>query len=50
MKKLTFRIECFSVGIASFPEHNTEIYALLKMADSAMYITKKAGKNQTVIY
>lgn len=34
-----------SVGIAQSPKHGTDYHSLIKMADEAMYIAKKAGKN-----
>ncbi|MBU4320769.1 MAG: sensor domain-containing diguanylate cyclase [Nitrospinae bacterium] len=35
----------FSAGISSFPEDGTDSIELLKKADDAMYVSKKAGKN-----
>jgi diguanylate cyclase (GGDEF)-like protein len=37
------------VGIASFPEHGTDMNSLYKAADDAMYLAKKRGKNKVVI-
>jgi two-component system cell cycle response regulator len=34
-----------SIGVASFPESANSVQELIKMADSAMYASKKAGKN-----
>ena len=34
-----------SVGIAGFPEHGTDVDALLRRADIALYNAKKSGKN-----
>ncbi|MCM3411310.1 sensor domain-containing diguanylate cyclase [Metabacillus litoralis] len=34
-----------SIGIAQSPKHGTDYHSLIKMADEAMYIAKKAGKN-----
>jgi diguanylate cyclase (GGDEF)-like protein len=34
-----------SIGIALFPDHGTEASALLALADEAMYLVKKRGKN-----
>lgn len=34
-----------SVGIAGFPDHGTDVDALLRRADIALYNAKKAGKN-----
>ena len=38
-----------SVGIALFPQHATELDALVCAADAVMYRAKKAGKNQCVV-
>ena len=35
-----------SIGVASFPEHGKEPSLLLKMADEAMYSSKKTGRNK----
>ena len=37
-----------SIGVASIPETSTTIADLLKMADSALYSAKAAGKNRVV--
>jgi diguanylate cyclase (GGDEF)-like protein len=34
-----------SIGIAQAPKHGTDYHSLIKKADEAMYIAKKAGKN-----
>ncbi|WP_425403803.1 diguanylate cyclase [Hwanghaeella sp.] len=34
-----------SIGVALYPQHGTDMEALLKAADAAMYRVKKAGKN-----
>jgi two-component system cell cycle response regulator len=35
-----------SIGLASFPEHGSDATVLLKLADEAMYASKRAGKSQ----
>ncbi|MFW9610348.1 MAG: diguanylate cyclase domain-containing protein, partial [Aquaspirillum sp.] len=35
-----------SIGIALYPDHATEVKALLHAADDAMYQVKRNGKNQ----
>lgn len=39
-----------SIGIAYYPDHETDAERLIKKADSAMYHAKKNGKNQYRIY
>jgi diguanylate cyclase (GGDEF)-like protein/PAS domain S-box-containing protein len=39
-----------SVGFARFPEHGTEVEALFRRADAAMYRAKSAGRNRAVCY
>lgn len=39
-----------SIGISLFPVHSTNPDELLKFADMAMYQSKKAGKNCSVLY
>ncbi len=39
-----------SIGIAQFPEHGTDIYTLLKHADTAMYEAKHLGRNRFSVY
>jgi diguanylate cyclase (GGDEF)-like protein len=34
-----------SIGVAVFPIHGTDVETLLRMADTAMYMAKKAGKD-----
>ena len=35
-----------SVGVAAFPDHGTELDALLRASDTAMYAAKTAGRNR----
>ena len=39
-----------SVGIACFPRHGKELSSIIKMADKALYVSKKQGKNRTTLY
>ena len=39
-----------SVGVAIFPEHGVTAEALLKNADSAMYLAKEKGKNNVELF
>ncbi len=39
-----------SVGIADYPSHGDDYTALLKNADTAMYHSKNAGKNQISVF
>ena len=38
-----------SQGIASFPEHASDLKTLLEMADKALYAAKERGRNQAVV-
>lgn len=37
-----------SIGISLYPEHGTEVHALLRRADIAMYLAKQAGNSHSV--
>ncbi|MFA6921901.1 MAG: GGDEF domain-containing protein [Gallionella sp.] len=39
-----------SIGIAEFPSHANELDALLTAADNAMYVAKRAGKDQFSVF
>ncbi len=39
-----------SAGIVSYPAHASEVEALLKNVDEAMYNAKRGGKNQSSVY
>lgn len=39
-----------SIGIVVYPEHGSEEKALLKNADTAMYLAKQSGRNTVVLY
>ena len=39
-----------SIGIASFPEHGTEVEEILSKADHALFEAKDTGKDKIVIY
>ena len=39
-----------SLGVSYFPEHGAEIDRLIDHADTAMYLSKLAGKNRTTVF
>ncbi|MDX8378448.1 MAG: GGDEF domain-containing protein [Gallionella sp.] len=39
-----------SIGIAEFPDHASELQALIDAADKAMYVAKKSGKDQFAVF
>lgn len=39
-----------SIGIAIFPDHGTDLVALSKHADKAMYVAKEQGRNAVLFY
>ncbi len=39
-----------SVGVANYPKHGKTAEEILECADSAMYIAKRSGRNQSVLY
>lgn len=39
-----------SMGVASYPHHATTVEALINAVDSAMYISKGAGRNKVTVY
>ncbi len=39
-----------SIGVSTYPEHGTEVDALLKNADIAVYKAKESGRNRIVFY
>jgi diguanylate cyclase (GGDEF)-like protein len=39
-----------SLGLAAFPEHESEPEALVKAADIALYQAKQAGRDRLVVY
>lgn len=38
-----------SIGIARFPDHGADKQSIIKMADTAMYTSKKQGRNQVIV-
>jgi diguanylate cyclase (GGDEF)-like protein len=40
----------FSAGIAAYPEHGGEAYALIARADQALYQSKANGRNCTTVF
>ena len=39
-----------SIGIATFPQHATEILDLMEFADQALYASKRGGRNRVTVY
>lgn len=39
-----------SMGVALFPDNSTDVHEIIKMADMAMYDSKKSGKNRSGFY
>ena len=39
-----------SIGISIYPDHAEDTEELLKLADSMMYVSKKAGKNRVTLF
>jgi len=35
-----------SIGVASWPEHGDTAYDVIRMADKAMYLSKRQGGNE----
>jgi diguanylate cyclase (GGDEF)-like protein len=39
-----------SIGIASYPEHGTEIHETMSKADKALYKSKERGRNRSTVF
>lgn len=39
-----------SIGLALFPDHSSDMTALIEMADGAMYEAKQSGRNRVVLW
>lgn len=39
-----------SMGVSVFPDNSTDVHEIIKMADMAMYDSKKSGKNRSGFY
>lgn len=39
-----------SLGVASFPEHGTDLRSILNKADQAMYLSKQTGRNRVTLF
>jgi hypothetical protein len=42
-------ITTISIGLATYPDHASDLESLIKEADEALYYSKKTGKNKTTI-
>lgn len=49
IREKTVRITV-SIGVASYPEHGSDLETIMKKADQAMYASKNKGKNQVTVY
>lgn len=49
-EKQPFGFVSVSIGIANYPGHTTNSKKLLEMADSALYLSKENGRNQTTVF
>jgi diguanylate cyclase (GGDEF)-like protein len=38
-----------SIGVATFPDHGNEIDELLRAADTALYVAKRAGRDRVAL-
>lgn len=39
-----------SIGISLYPQHGDDLYALIKLADEALYEVKSTGKNNFLLF
>jgi len=39
-----------SIGVASYPEHGSELKEIMNRADKALYKSKKEGKNRSTVF
>jgi diguanylate cyclase (GGDEF)-like protein len=38
-----------SIGVATFPDHGNEVDDLLRAADAALYVAKRAGRDRVAL-
>jgi diguanylate cyclase (GGDEF)-like protein len=38
-----------SIGVATFPDHGSEIDELLRAADTALYVAKRSGRDRVAL-